>query len=87
MSTMGMMHSKWWKEKPATKNTLPSNVFIQIWRRDKDFYRQIKAKMDKIHYTDFISNGKGTLSREKKKTATKMGKLWMRNIIGEKKKK
>ena len=94
MSTMGMMHSKWWKEKPATKNTLPSNVFIQIWRRDKDFYRQIKAKMDKIHYTDFISNGKGTLSREKKKdrnkkkkTATKMGKLWMRNIIGKKKKK
>ena len=23
--------------------------------------------MVKIHYTDFISNGKGTLSREKKK--------------------
>jgi hypothetical protein len=63
MSSMGMMHSKWWKEKPATKNTLPSNVIIQILRRDKDFSRQIKAKMVKIHYTDFISNGKGTLSR------------------------
>ena len=27
--------------------------------------------MDKIHYTDFISNGKGTLSREKKKNPKK----------------
>ena len=63
MSSMGMMHSKWWKEKPATKNTLPSNVIIQILRRDKDFSRQIKAKMVKNHYTGFISNGKGTVSR------------------------
>ena len=27
--------------------------------------------MDKIHYTDFISNGKGTLSREKKRPQQK----------------
>ena len=67
MSSMGMMHSKCWKEKPATKNTLPSNVIIQIWRGDKDFSRQIKAKMVKNHYIGFISNGKGTLSRGKKK--------------------
>ena len=88
MSSMGMMHSKCWKEKPATKNTLPSNVIIQIWRRDKDFSRQIKAKMIKNHYIGFISNGKGTLSRGKKKrTTTKMGKLRMRNIIGKKKRK
>ena len=60
-----VMHSKWWKEKPAT-NTLPSNVIIQISRRDKDFSRQIKAKMVKKYYIGFISNGKGTLRRGKK---------------------
>ena len=44
--------------------------------------------MVKNHYIGFISNGKGTLSRGKKKrTTTKMGKLRMRNIIGKKKKK
>ena len=86
MSSMGMMHSKWWKEKPATKNTLPSNVIIQIWRRDKDFSRQIKAKMIKNHYIGFISNGKGTLSREKK-DHNKNGKIMNEKYHGKKKKK
>ena len=83
MRSMGMMHSKWWKEKPTTKNTLPSNVIIQIGRRDKYFSRQIKAEIVKNHYIGFISNGKGTLSRGGKAT-TKMGEI---SLVKKKKKK
>ena len=32
------------RKKATTKNTLPGKPIIQLWRRDKEFYRQAKAK-------------------------------------------
>ena len=32
------------RKKSVTKNTLLSKAIIQIWRRDKEFYRQAEAK-------------------------------------------
>ena len=32
------------RKKATTKNTLPGKPIIQIWKRDKEFYRQAKAK-------------------------------------------
>ena len=41
---------KGWKgKKPQTKNTLPSKVIIQNWRRDKELSRQTKTKGVRHH--------------------------------------
>ena len=34
---------------PTVKHTLLSKAIIQIWRRDKEFYRQAKAKSAQQH--------------------------------------
>ena len=36
-------------KKPTSKNTLPGKTIIQISRRDKEFYRQVKAKIVEHH--------------------------------------
>ena len=32
------------REKPTTKNTLPSKALVQIWQRNRKLYTQAKAK-------------------------------------------
>lgn len=40
------VNSKWWKGKknPTIKSTLFIKAVIHIWRRDEEFYRQVKPK-------------------------------------------
>ena len=55
-----MIYSKWWKEDPTTKITLPSKDLIQIWWRNQELYRQAKAKRIQHHQTSSTTNAKGT---------------------------
>ena len=54
-----------------TKNILPGKAIIQIWRRDKELYKQAKTKRVQHHKTDFTRNIKGTSLRGEEKTTTK----------------
>ena len=56
----------WWgeREKPATKNTLPSKTFIQIWWRNQKLSRQAKVKRIQQHQTSFTTDAKGTSEAE-----------------------
>ena len=47
------------REKPTTKNTLPSKALIQIRQRNQKLYRQAKAKKIHHHQTSSTTNTKG----------------------------
>ena len=54
-------------EKSTTKNTLPRKIIIQIWRREKEFYRYAKTKRVQHYQSGFTGNVKGTsLSRKQR---------------------
>lgn len=53
------------KELP-TNNTLPGNDMIQNWSKDKEFYRQAKAKRVNQHYTVVTTMLKGFLELPRK---------------------
>ena len=56
------------REKPTTKNTLPSKALIQIWQKNQKLYRQAISKRIQHHQISFIINAKGT-SRGGKETS------------------
>ena len=56
------------REEPATKNTLPSKTFIQIWWRNQKLSRQAKVNRIQYHQTSFTTNAKGTSLGRKHKT-------------------
>ena len=61
------MHISDEREETTTRNTLPSKILIQIWRRNQKLSKQAKVKRIHHHQTSFTTNAKGTsLGREHK---------------------
>ena len=63
------------KEKPTTKNAVPSKALTQIWLRDRKFYRQAKAERAQHHQTSFTRIVKGTSLSKNEKAATRNMKI------------
>ena len=61
----GMMYLSDERKNPTTKK--PSNAVIQIWRRDKEFYRKSKSYKNSAPQIDYIRNIKGTSLMAKRK--------------------
>ena len=55
------------REKPTTKDTLPSKTLLQIWWRNQKFSRQAKVKRIQYHQRSFTTKAKGTSSGRKHK--------------------
>ena len=56
------------REKPTTKNTIPSKNLNQIRRRNQKLYRQAKAERIQHHQTSSSTNAKGSsLDRKQSK--------------------
>lgn len=51
------------REKPTVKNTLFNKALIQILGRNKNLYRQEKAKGIQYHQMSFTANDEGALQQ------------------------
>ena len=63
------------KEKPETKNILPSKAVIQIQQKNHKLCRQAKAKKIQHHKTSFTTNAKGNFLCGKEKSTTRNKKI------------